>query len=176
MSIPQPPKPAKLIVGLFMKEKSLLAPMANELAAQFGPPDMLSPWLPFDYTAYYEAETGAPLFRRMLTFENLIKQNFLPEIKLMTNALELKFSENGRRKINIDPGYMVHERFVLATGKNFTHRIYIGKGIYADLTLIYTKGGFQTLPWTYPDYADRKMRSHLELVRKRYLYDLKRDA
>jgi hypothetical protein len=75
--------------------------------------------------------------------------------------------------VNIDPGYLVHERFVLATGKNFTHRIHLAEGIYADLTLIYTKGAFQTLPWTYPDYADEKMLFFLEGVRKKYLVDMK---
>ncbi|MDM8551845.1 DUF4416 family protein [Desulfobacterales bacterium HSG2] len=168
MSTPQPPKPAKLVIGLFMKEKALSAPVARELAEKFGPVDMVSSWLPFDYTDYYEPEMGTPLFRRVLTFKRLIKQSLLPDIKIMTNDLELKYSENSKRRVNIDPGYMLHERFVLATGKNFTHRIYIGKQIYADLTLIYTKGSFQKLPWTYPDYADKKMIAYLDLVRKRY--------
>jgi len=64
---------------------------------------------------------------------------------------------------------------VLATGKNFTHRIYIGGGIYADLTLIYQKGAFQTLPWTYPDYADRQLQAFLITVRNRYLMEVKND-
>ncbi len=145
MSIPQPPKPAKLVIGLFMKEKSLLPPVADELAGRFGPVDMVSSWIPFDYTSYYESETGTPLFRRILTFDKLIKQSFLADIKCMTNEIELKYSENNNRRVNIDPGYMLYERFVLATGKNFTHRIYIGRGIYADLTLIYTKGSFRDI-------------------------------
>ena len=75
--------------------------------------------------------------------------------------------------MNIDPGYLLLERFVLATGKNFTHRIYLGGGIYADLTLIYTRGDFQALPWTYPDYADPRMIRHLNQIRHRYTIDLK---
>ena len=75
--------------------------------------------------------------------------------------------------VNLDPGYMLLERFVLASGKNFSHRIYIGRRIYADLTLIYTKGRFQTLPWTYPDYAEQNMLTYLEQVRKKYVADLK---
>ncbi len=173
MSIPREPNPAKPVIGLFMKEKSLLEPAASELVRMLGPADMVSAWLPFDYTDYYEPETGSPLFRRVFAFKELMQQDFLAEIKLMTNALELKFAENGKRRVNIDPGYMLHERFVLATGKNYSHRIYIGKGIYADLTLIYTKGSFQTLPWTYPDYADKTMFSFLGQVRNRYLSDMK---
>jgi hypothetical protein len=75
--------------------------------------------------------------------------------------------------VNIDPGYLLPERLVLATGKNFTHRIYIGQGIYADLTLIFQKGAFRTLPWTYPDYADRCLIDFLTLVRNKYMLDLK---
>jgi len=173
MSIPQLPKPAKLVIGLFMKEKNLLEPAAKLLAENFGPVDMISSWMAFDYTDYYERETGSPLFRRMLTFQTLTEQTALADIKIITNEIEKNFSKDGMRNINIDPGYMLHERFVLASGKNFTHRIYIGKGIYADLTLIYTKGGFQTLPWTYPDYADKKMRVWLKQVRDRYVRELR---
>ena len=78
----------------------------------------------------------------------------------------------GRRRVNLDPGYLLLERFVLASGKNFTHRIYIGQGIYADLTLMFQKGAFRTLPWTYPDYAARDMQSFLTQVRRKYAADL----
>ena len=169
------PKQAKLVIGLFLKEKDLITPVATDLTEKFGSVDMVSSWFPFNYTTYYESEMGGPLFRRVFTFRRLVKQSALAGIKLITNDLELKYSDNSKRMVNLDPGYMVHARFVLATGKDFTHRIYIGKGIYADLTLIYTKGAFQQLPWTYPDYADRKMLDYLELVRNRYLTDIKQE-
>ena len=174
MSQPQAPEPAKLVISLFLKEKSIIADVVEELSRKFGPVDMISSWFPFDYTEYYETEMGSPLFRRIFAFKNLIKQSSLAEIKLATNNIEHKYSKNGKRIFNLDPGYMIKSRFVLATGKNYSHRIYIGKKIYADLTLIYTKGSFQTLPWTYPDYADKKMLSHLEIVRNKYLTDLKK--
>ena len=173
MSLPQEPKPAKLVIGLLMKDSLLFEPLAAELAALFGSPDMVSSWMSFDYTAYYEAELGYPLCRRLLTFETLIDQQELAAIKLSTNRLEQAYSRNRRRRVNIDPGYLLYERFVLASGKNFAHRIYIGHCIYADLTLIYRKGAFETLPWTYPDYGDQPIRSFLEQVRKKYAVDLK---
>ena len=80
----------------------------------------------------------------------------------------------GGERQNIDPGYVLHERFVLASGKNFSHRIYIGDGIYADLTLIYQNGNFQKLPWTYPDYADQAMLNFLDQVRSKYVLDVRR--
>lgn len=173
MSRPQKPKPAKLVVGLFLKEKDFILPVAKALTEEFGSIDMVSVWFPFNFTNYYESEMGASLVRRMLVFETLIEQGALAEIKLITNDIELEYSKNGKRMVNLDPGYMLHERFVLASGKNFSHRIYIGKRIYADLTLIYTRGRFQTLPWTYPDYGQQNMLTYLEQVRKKYVADLK---
>jgi len=173
MSIPQSPKPAKLVVGLFMKEKSLIVPVVTELVEKIGSIDMVSQWLPFNYTSYYEPEMGFPLFRRVLAFKSLVEQSSLPEIKIITNKIEKKYSKNDKRLVNIDPGYMLQERFVLATGKNYAHRIYIGMGIFADLTLIYQKGSFRKLPWTYPDYTEKNMLTYLEMVRNKYTVDLK---
>ena len=116
---------------------------------------------------------GGPLYRRMASFESLVGQDDLSGIKLMTNGIEDRFRTDGNRVLNIDPGYLLKSRFVLATGKDFTHRIYIGDGIYADLTLLYKNGGFRTLPWTYPDYADTTMIHYLTRVRKKYINDLK---
>ena len=173
MSEPQSPRPAKLIISLLMKDKGILSSLAKDLEELFGPFDILSAWLPFEYTSYYEPEMGGPLFRRLVVFKKLIKQSSLADIKLKTNDLETALSSDRKRSVNIDPGYLLLERFVLATGKNFTHRIYIGRKIYADLTLIYQKGGFKTLPWTYPDYSDDTMLAFLEKVRMKYILDLK---
>ncbi len=173
MSSPQAPKPAKLVIGFIMKDRELFEPLAVELSADFGSVDMVSSWMPFDYTAYYEPEMGTPLFRRVLTYKKLINQDELPAIKLATNRLEQSLAQSGRRRVNIDPGYLLYERFVLASGKNFSHRIYIGSNIYADLTLIYRRGGFEKLPWTYPDYADKPMLEFLAQVRCKYAVDLK---
>ena len=174
MSKPREPRPAKLVIGLFMKDRTLFKPLVAELVSEFGSLDLISPWLPFDYTAYYEQEMGSPLFRRLLAFRSLIDQLALAGVKLATNRLEDQYTGNGRRRVNIDPGYLLSERFVLASGKNFSHRIDIGQKIYADLTLIYQRGAFETLPWTYPDYADRPIISFLEKVRARYAIDIAR--
>lgn len=96
-------------------------------------------------------------------------QDRLADIKHTTNAIEARFAANGRRRVNIDPGYLTMERFVLATGKNFTHRVYLEQGIYADLTLLYQHNDFTPLPWTYPDYAGSEMRHFLLMVRERYV-------
>ena len=151
-----------------MKDKSLAPQVCAQLTEELGPVDMMSKWFSFHHTSYYEKEMGGPLFRRMFSFAQPIDQDALPDIKLKANEIESRFMKRGRRMVNIDPGYLVLERFVLATGKNFTHRIYLAKGIYADLTLLYFKDGYQTLPWTYPDYAEKELQDFLKAVRKKH--------
>jgi len=173
MSTPLPPKPAKLVIGLFLAQKALFDAVTRRLQDCFGPVDLVSGWLPFDYTDYYAPEMGSPLFRRMLAFGGLIEQNRLAHAKTLTNAIEGQYAVEHRRRVNLDPGYLLLERFVLATGKNYTHRIYQDDGIYADLTLIYQSGAFHPLPWTYPDYQDPRLIEFLKKVRNKYSRDLK---
>lgn len=173
MSIPSTPKPAKLVIGVYTKDKDLVGQIAETLVHEYGEMDLVSGWIPFDFTTYYEREMGSPLYRRLFAFKGLIAQETLADIKVFTNEIEKDYLEDDRRRINIDPGYMVHARFVLATGKDFSHRIYIGKGIYGDLTLMFQKGRFQTLPWTYPDYADDAIQNFLYKVRDKYAFDMK---
>jgi hypothetical protein len=172
MSMPQAPRPAKLVVGVIVKDRGLFPGIAGELQAAFGACDMVSPWLAFDRTSYYAKEMGAPLWRRMLAFRRLIEQDRLAEVKRTTNAMEQARCPDGRREANIDPGYLLLERLVLATGKNYSHRVYIGGGIYADLTLIYQRGAYRALPWTYPDYSSEPLGRFLAAVRRKYAADM----
>jgi len=168
------PDPAKLVVGCIMNNKADIERLFPMLESLFGAVDMISPWLGFAYTDYYYKEMGSPLYRKVFVFKPLIAQNELAMIKEQTNGIEDEFVTDGNRAVNIDPGYLVSSRFILATGKEYSHRIYIGRKIYADLTLMYSKKhGFQTLAWTYPDYASKTMISFLSKVRNKYLLDLK---
>ena len=173
MSQPFSPQPAKLVISLLFADRALLVPVSEQLQLAYGPIDMFSPWFEFDFTKYYRSEMGAPLHRRVLVFERLIRQRYLARIKLDTNRVEQAFAVEDQRRVNIDPGLLLLERFVLATGKNYSHRIYIGDRIYADLTLIFRDGEYQSLPWTYPDYAEDKMRTFLRRARQKYAADLK---
>ena len=174
MSIPKHPDPAKLVAGCILNDKAVIEDVFSLLEASFGPVDIISRWLDFAYTDYYYKEMGSPLFRKVFVFKNLIEQDRLARIKEKTNEIETRFANAGKRSVNIDPGYLVSSRFVLATGKEYSHRIYIGRKIYADLTLMYSKKhGFKTLDWTYPDYASKEMLSFLSKARDKYLLDLK---
>jgi hypothetical protein len=119
---------------------------------------------------------GGNLWRCLASFLHLASAAHLSEWKVYTNSLEKRFSLGNRRQVNLDPGYVARERLVLATGKNYAHRIYLNQGIYGDLTLLAGQGGLQALPWSYPDYAEGFVPEFLALVRKKYLWQLKQLA
>ena len=174
MSSPAEADDVKLISSLFSAQRDLIDCVIANLVSRFGPPDWTSPMLPFDRTRYYAREMGWPLYRRFISFHNLIRPEQIVDIKLSTNDMEGCHLEDGRRRINIDPGYVSLERLILATGKNYIHRIYLTKGIYADLTLIYHKeGGFRPLDWTYRDYADPDVIASFNHVREQYKRQLR---
>jgi len=173
MSHPHEPDHVKLISSLFSPEKEIIDTIVRRLEGIFGATDWIGPEQFFDRTRYYAGEMGWPLHRRFISFENLIPPDQLVEIKLKTNAIEQQYLIDGNRGVNIDPGYISPERLVLATGKNYTHRIYLSQGIFADLTLIFQKGCFRPLEWTYPDYADPETIEFFNGVRKRYLIQLR---
>ena len=173
MSSPTEADDVKLISSLFSANKDLIDDVIAELIGKFGPPDWTSTILPFDRTRYYTQEMGWPLYRRFISFHDLIEPEQIVDIKLTTNEMESRHLEDGRRRVNIDPGYVSLERLILATGKNYAHRIYLSKGIYADLTLVYHKGSFRPLGWTYRDYADPEVIACFNHVREQYKRQLR---
>jgi hypothetical protein len=176
MSRPQPAEPVKLVASLFSGDPSLIGAALEALTERYGRIDYLSAPLPFAYTDYYEREFGGPLIRRFVAFETLIAPDTLPEVKGWTNGLEERLAAGGKRRVNIDPGYLARAHLILATGKGYTHRPYLRDGIYADLTLVFQQGGFQPLPWTYPDYAGTEMIGILTRIREKYSLQLKGKA
>jgi hypothetical protein len=167
MSIPKAPQQAKLFMGLLYVDMQVRDHALGAIIEQFGPADFLTEPQPFTYTTYYDREMGSDIRRQSCSLLHLIRPESLPEVKLFTNELELKLSRDGKRRINIDPGVLSEERLVLASGKNYTHRIYLRDGIYADLTLLYQKGAYQVLPWTYPDYCEPILLHFLGVLRKK---------
>jgi hypothetical protein len=167
MSQPKEPCPAKLIIRFLFSDPWAQIEALNALVSNFGPMDFLSGSGAFTYTAYYDAEMGQGIRRQTAAFVNLVAPESLPDIKLRTNEIENSLLRDEKRQVNIDPGLLSAERFVLATGKNFTHRVYLRDGIYADLTLVYQKGAYRPLPWTYPDYHEPEFLHYLEVLRKK---------
>jgi len=165
----QTPKPVKLIMSILASDDVAVHRVKEILEERYGQIDFTSEILPFTATDYYTPEMGGGLFRRFVTFRALVPRESLVGVKRETNAIEECFAVGGRRRVNIDPGYICAEHLILATTKGYTHRPYLGEGIYADLTLIYHKGEFRPLAWTYPDYASREIRELLGGIRKVFM-------
>ncbi len=171
------PHPVKLFVGLIAARTDLFEIAQTELSEKFGPVDSASMVMPFDFTDYYEDEMGPNLLRKFIGFERLINPKELATAKLSTNDLEERMSEwfgSERRIINVDPGYISPSKLVLASTKDFSHRIYLGDGIFAEVTLHFSNKRFNTWPWTYPDYRTEAYRTFFETLRKQYLETLRR--
>ncbi len=164
----------KLIATMFTARGELLEEAEVRLSREFGPIDYESDLLPFDHTTYYAAEFGENLRRQFVAFEELVHPGKLAEIKLLTSALEMEWAVEGKRQINIDPGYVSHSKLVLATTKNHAHRIYLGRGIYAEVTLHFRDGTFRAWPWTYPDYASPPLIAIFNHIRALYVKQLRK--
>jgi len=169
------PPPVKLVAGLLYREGDCLNRALIDLRTEFGEIDHQSEPLPFHYTDYYFEEMGQPLFRIFVSFEKLIDPAELSVIKVFTNALEDRYqqSASGTRVMNIDPGYINGTAYILATSKNYAHRIYIGRGIFAQQELLFEKKRILTLDWTYPDYRSVEYQDILRKIRQIYLQQIR---
>lgn len=105
---------------------------------------------------YYEKEMGTPLSRFFLVSAKPFPREFLLTSKLLALEFERSWAKEGKRAVNIDTGILTAENFLLATTKNYSHRVYIGQNIFADLTYHFSNGAFEVFPWTYPDFQDQE--------------------
>ena len=158
-----------LMVSILYSKEEMLHTAVNLLNERFDGGEVLQFEQLFNFSDYYNEELGTPIYRRIWRADRLFPRDSLADIKSQTNQLERLYMIENKRQFNLDPGFLSAENFVLATTKNYTHRIYLRDGIYADLTLIYRNRGLRPLEWTYPDYAGEEIRRLLEIERERYL-------
>lgn len=163
------PNLVKLFIGMLSNDVFLFEKLKNELQNVYGLTDLESPIWEWSHTDYYSKEMGTGLKRKFIFFEKLISPETISEIKLKTIELENQYlNENKGRRINLDPGYLDSAKVVLVSTKDYSHRIYLGSGIYGEVTLIYSGKNYQTLPYTYPDFRTRE---YLDVFREaRTLY------
>lgn len=147
-----------------------------EILQHLGPYNLAQTFIPrFNpLINYYEKEMGSPLSRFMVCSNELTPREALLKTKLESLEWEEKWTLEGKRMVNIDVGFLSAENFILATTKNYSHRVFLGKDIFADLTYEYRAGGFKTFPWTYPDYADEEKLDYFRQERARLLKLLSR--
>jgi hypothetical protein len=171
------PKPVKLIIGILAANYQCLHAAIDALTDKYGKPDFVSDVWPFTQTDYYKDQTGPHILRQFVSTERLVNPGRLAKIKHWTNKLEQKLAARLalplQRPVNLDPGIIEPSKLVLVTTKNYSHRIYIGKKMYAEVTLIFEKGRFQPLQHTYPDYKQQCYLEFFEKVRTRLLEQLK---
>ncbi len=171
------PQPVKLFVAMLAQHMDIFALAEAEMSAEYGNIDEVSPLIPFNFTNYYEDEMGPNLLRKFVSFERLINPRELVAAKIFTNDLEERISEqtgSERRCVNLDPGYVSLSKLVLATTKDYSHRIYLGDGIFAEVTLYFANNCFNPWPWTYPDYRTAEYRGFFESLRTQYKEKLRR--
>ena len=142
--------------------------LRSRLESLFGPISVITDSFLFDFTDYYVPEMGDGIERFFISFRDLVFPDSLASIKTETNSIEEEYSDNGNRRINLDPGLLSLENAILATTKNRSHRIAIGKNLYAEVTLIYHKHQWQAFPWTYADYRSERVQSILSSFREEY--------
>ncbi len=157
MGNPGSPGDVMLFSSVLFHDASMAAHAMLELGQSFGGSAYESEPVPFTFTSYYHEEMGAPLQRIMVAFTKLIPRNSLPDVKNRTNIIEESLRINGRRTVNLDPGILSLENICLATTKPYSHRIYLDKGIWTEITLMFRKDSYESLAWTYPDYASREL-------------------
>jgi len=173
MGKPSIPEKVKLFTGIITREEHIN--FLNAILKPLGEIEDSSPvLLLMSFSQYYSKEMGSGLKRLWVSFRGTIAPESIVDLKLISNEIEHKYSVEGKRTINIDPGYVSLTNLVLVTTKNYSHRIYLGKGIYGEVTLIYRKKeGFVPLQWTYPDYKTKVALDFFNRVRTRLLEELR---
>ncbi len=172
MAEPLFPQPAKLFTGLLYPTSDIYIESVSALVLVFGNIDLESSEIPFANTGYYR-EIGYPLFRRFVSFQKLIDRESIVSAKLTANKIELASSNSGKRKVNIDPGYMTLANVFLASCKDYSHRIYLRDGVYLESEYRYSSGEYLFWPWTYPDYMQKSYTDFFLDMRRIYAKELK---
>jgi hypothetical protein len=165
--------PVKLIIGFIFKEGRAYNNAGAILEKHFGKIDFESETLPFNHTKYYEEEFGNDLKRKFVSFAKLTSPAKLPNIKIIANKLEWKLSQSKKRTVNIDPGYLDLAKLILASTKDYKHRIYLTKGIYSEITLFFENKSFRPWEWTYPDYKTGEYIAIFNRIRNIYRQQIK---
>jgi hypothetical protein len=173
MAEPLPPFPVKFFIAALYSDSVVFAKAKELLISLWGRIDFFGNDRPFDVTGYYDDEMGSPQIRQIVTFETLYDPTLLVSMKLRCNELEKELICAGKRVVNLDAGYLDHNKVVLASAKEAGQKVYIDKGIYADLAGRYKSGKYQPFEWSFPDFRDGRYDQELCEIRAIYLRQLK---
>lgn len=164
-----------LFCGLLYNDRSIRYKALSDIRDAFGEIKNFSNTIEFSkFSRYYDDEIGENVIREWISFEELVILESFFEKKKISIDIENRFRMDGKRKINIDPGVITLNNVQLLTTKNYSHRIYLGEGIYCEVTFIFTKEGIKYLDWTYPDYKSEIARDFF-LTERLVLKNLKKE-
>lgn len=149
------PLPVKFFCGFIYAKEDSYQESKQIFINKFGSIDFESQAIEFTFTEYYKPEMGMPLWRKFISFKDLQDPDNFVGIKLDCIEIEKRFAKDNKRVVNIDPGYINEAKLVLTTTKDFSHRIYLSKGIFAEITLSFQNGEFRDYPTTFPDYRTK---------------------
>lgn len=169
MGHPSSHPPVLLIMAVTSRYQEALSWAAQRAGQAWGTIAESSEAFEFTETDYYRATMGDNLLKQFLVFERPIDPARLPEIKLQSGEWEEEYARLGRhaepRPLNVDPGYLTVAKLVLASTKDHSHRLYLGQGIFAEVTLYFRQGRWQHREWTYPDYRRNDFQAFFLRVR-----------
>ncbi len=163
-------EPVLLFLGILHGDADIYEEAKRRITREWGALLLESEAFVFDHTDYYKVEMGENLRRVFVAFKNLVSPGDLANVKTISGQIEGEFALNGKRKVNLDPGYLTLAKVVLASTKDYSHRVYLDQNIYADLTLRYVKGSYVPMEWTYPDYREEKTLAFFSQARKLYIH------
>ncbi len=180
MGVPHLVEEPIVFIGALFSDETVFDQVLPLLQDKFGKILFQSDIQPWEYSDHYNKELGSRIFRNFIFFDEIIDPSTLSDIKLLTNDIEAIYSQDGKRRVNLDPGYITLAKVVLASTKNYSHRIYLGKGIYAELALFFKDRQFIAMPYTYYDYKDQSylvmfmnVRNLLKRMHGKKAYNLK---
>lgn len=166
MGTAREPASVKLFLAAMYRDENVLTYALDICIKEFGNIDMkYGPVEVSTYTNYYDREMEKGIRKCYMTFEKLVQRDDLVNIKTSTNKIEESSMKKNKRTVNLDPGYLTTDKLILASTKDFYHRVYLEKGIYAEVTLHFRKGIYRFFSWTYPDYKNKELQEFLMKVR-----------
>ncbi len=171
------PKPVLPLIAVFSIYPEAIQWAQQQIASTWGELGLISEPFEFDNTNYYDSTMGAGLKKQFITLKHTMDPVQLIDWKIQSNDWEAQYAQLANkpesRPLNIDPGYLDLGKLVLASSKDFAHRLYLGKGIYAEITLNYRHKVWEPLHWTFPDYQRADYQAFFSTARE-YLHQLRR--
>ena len=168
----QKPPPGRLIVSIIYSSMDALADGLKALERRFGRVQFETVEIACSDSVTYAEEMGDRLQRRLFSFERLFSRDALPEIKNACHKIEPQFADAVGdfifRTVNLDPGILTPDNLLMASHREYNHRVYLRDGVFAQVELIWSQGQYMRLPWTNADFCDGEAVEFFHRIRETF--------